>query len=87
MSKKGYRVPQEIKEQIINRIKNEGVSVLQVSKDAGISAQTVYSWLGNTAKSTVSAIEHGRLRKENETLKQIIGDLTIKLSTETKKGW
>ena len=33
MSKKGYRVPKEIKEQIINRIKNDGVSVLEAAKE------------------------------------------------------
>lgn len=41
-------VSKEIKEQILNRIKNGGVTAAQVAKDAGISANTVYGWLART---------------------------------------
>jgi hypothetical protein len=34
----------------------------------------------------VSVLEHNKVKKENEQLKQIIGDLTIKMSVEAKKG-
>lgn len=87
MSKKGYRVPKEIKQQILDRIKNNGLTVADASKEHAVSAQTIYTWLGNTVKSSVSMIEFSKLKRENDMLKQIIGDLTIKLSTETKKGW
>ncbi len=39
---KNNRIAPEIKEQIINRIKNDGISVLQASKDHGVSADTIY---------------------------------------------
>ena len=86
MSKKGYRISSEIKDQILGRIKNDGVSVVQAATDHGLSAKTIYTWLGGTAKSSISSLEYRRLKKENEQLKQIIGNLTIKLSMEAKKG-
>ena len=86
MSKRGFRIAKEIKEQILNRIKNESVSITQAAKDHGVSTATIYTWLGTGAKSVVSMLEYNKLRKENSELKQIIGSLTVKLSTDAKKG-
>jgi transposase len=86
MSKKGYKIGVEIKEEIINKIKHEGLSVSETATNYGVSSRTIYSWLGTKATGTVSLLEHNKLKKENEQLKQIIGDLTIKMSMEAKKG-
>lgn len=86
MSKKGYKISSEIKEEIINKIKHEGSSVSETATNYGISSRTIYGWLGAKATGTVSILEHNKVKKENEQLKQIIGDLTIKMSVETKKG-
>jgi transposase-like protein len=86
MAKKAFRIAPEIKEQIINRIKNDGVSVATAAKDHGVSTVTIYSWLGTTARNSVSIIEHNKLKKENTLLKALIGELTLKLSTEEKRG-
>ncbi|MBP6911800.1 MAG: transposase [Candidatus Pacebacteria bacterium] len=86
MAKKAFRIAPEIKEQIINRIKNEGVSVSQAAQDHGVSTVSIYSWLGTTAKSSVSILEHNKVLKENTLLKALIGELTYKLSSQEKKG-
>lgn len=86
MAKKGYKISSEIKEQIINRIKNEGVSVTEAAKDHGVSPGTIYNWLGTKAKGVVSLLAHNKLKKENDQLKQIIGEITLMLSEEQKKG-
>jgi len=86
MAKKAFRIAPEIKEQIINRIKTEDVSVAQAAKDHGVSTVTIYSWLGTSAKNNVSIIEHNRVLKENRLLKALIGELTFKLSSGQKKG-
>lgn len=86
MSKKGFKISKEIKDQIIDRIKNHGVSVTQAAEDHGISSKTIYRWLQTKATNSVSIIEHNKLKKENQMLKEIIGDLTIKMSIEAKKG-
>lgn len=86
MAQKRHRISKEIKEQIINRIKHDGVSVAQVAEDAGVSTVTIYAWLGNQAKGSVSLLTHNKLKKENQQLKEIIGELTVKMSLESKKG-
>lgn len=91
MSKKGHRIAKEIKDEIIAKIKHEGLSVTDAGERYGVSTKTIYGWLGTKAQGTVSLLEHNKLKKENEQLKQIIGDLTIKMSIEAKnglsKGW
>lgn len=86
MAKQGYKIAKEIKDEIINKIKHEGLSVSETADKYGISSRTIYGWLGTKASGTVSILEHNKLKKENEQLKQIIGDLTIKMSVEAKKG-
>jgi transposase-like protein len=86
MAKKKYRISKEVKDQTISRIKNDGVSVSQAAEDAGISTVTIYSWLGTRAKGVISLLEHNKIKKENRELKEIIGELTIRMSTEAKKG-
>jgi len=86
MAKKGFKIAQDVKEQIISRIKNDGVSVAEAAKDHGVSTVTIYTWLGNNARGSVSLLEHNKVKKENQQLKEIIGELTIKMSVEAKKG-
>lgn len=85
MSKKGYKIAPEIKEQVINRIKNDGISVIDVAKDHGISTKTIYNWLGAKATNTVSLLEYNKLKKENDTLKQLLGEITLKMSMDKKR--
>lgn len=86
MAKQGYKIAKEIKDEIINKLKHEGLSVNDAATKYGISNRTVYAWLGTKAKGSVSLLEFNKVKKENEQLKQIIGDLTIKMSIEAKKG-
>lgn len=86
MGKAGYRTSPEVKEQIITRIKNDGVSVGQAAQEHGVNVKTIYSWLGAKAQGTVSVLELNKLKKENASLKQLIGDITLKLSKEQKRG-
>ena len=42
---KKHKISPEVKEQIINRIKNEGITVIQASKDHGVNENTIYTWI------------------------------------------
>lgn len=86
MAKKEYRIKDEIKQKILSRVKNDGLSVSQAAQDYGVSTKTIYAWLGNKAKGAVSVLQYNKLRKENDELKRLIGELTIKMSIEAKKG-
>jgi len=85
-NKKGYRVPQEVKVDIIRRVKEEGVSVAQAASEHGISEAAIYRWLGTGAAGTPSWGEFSRLQKQNKELFEVIGELTIKLSQAQKKS-
>lgn len=82
---KKYRIAPDVKEQIINRIKNEGISVSQAAKEHGISDTSIYGWLGSKAQGIPSVLEMARLRRENEELLRLVGKITLTLSEAQKK--
>jgi transposase-like protein len=81
-----HRVASDVKEQIIKRIKEDGLSVTQVSQEHGVSTQTVYAWLAKKAIGNPSWQEVTKLKKENRELLAIVGELTVKLSQSQKKN-
>lgn len=86
MTKKYYRVPQDVKADILRRVKEEGVPVSQAAKDAGISEAAIYDWLGKGASGTPSWAEFARLQRQNRELYEVVGELTVKLSQAQKKN-
>lgn len=82
---KKHRIAPEVKEQIINRIKNEGISVAQAAKDHGVGDATIYGWIGAKAQGGPSVLEIAKLRKENDELLKLVGLMTLKLSKSQKK--
>ncbi len=79
------RISPEILDEILRRIKEGGESTNRVATESGVSPKTVYNWLSKeTVKTGVSWIEYNRLRRENEQLKAIVGELTLGLK-RTKK--
>lgn len=74
----------EVKLEILEKVKG-GQSITKVAENYGISNRTIYGWLSKKAFSSVSVVEHNRLKKENEQLKQIIGVLTFELEKFKKK--
>ena len=82
---KKHRISPEIKEQIINRIKNDGVTVSQAAKDHGVSEASIYAWLGAKTEGGPSTMDMVKLKKENEELLKMVGLLTMKLSESQKK--
>ncbi len=82
---KKHRTSQEVKEQIINRIKNEGVSVAAAATEHGVSEATIYTWIGAKTEGAPTVLEFAKLKKENEELLKLIGLMTYKLSESQKK--
>ena len=80
-----HRIAPEVKEQIIGRIKNDGISVVQAAKDHGISEGTIYSWIAKKTEGQPTLSELIRLKRENEQLLRLVGDITLKLSESQKK--
>jgi len=90
MSLYGYmkknRIAPEVREQILKRIKEEGISVEAAAKDAGVHNTTIYGWLGRGVKGNPSLGELIRLRRENAELLALVGELTLKASQTQKKN-
>ena len=85
MPKGKYKVSPEVKQQVLKRIKEEGVSVTQAAEEHGLSTATIYGWIAKGVTAPPSIIELSRLKRENQTLHEIIGRLTVKLSLAEKK--
>jgi hypothetical protein len=43
--KQGHRVPKDLKEQILKRIKVDGIPVGQAAEEHGVVPKTIYNWL------------------------------------------
>lgn len=82
---KKQKIAPELKEQIINRIKNDGVSVVQAAQDHGISEATIYAWISRKVEGQPTLSEVIRLKRENAQLMQLVGEITLKLSETQKK--
>ncbi|MHB8710332.1 MAG: transposase [Minisyncoccota bacterium] len=82
---KKHRIAQDVKEQIINRIKNEGVSVVDAAKDHGISENTIYGWIAKKTEGQPTLSEIIKLKRENAQLLLLVGEITLKLSETQKK--
>lgn len=85
MPKGIHKVSKEVKQQILKRIKEEGVSVPQAAAEHGLAAKTIYNWIAKGVTAPPSVMEVSRLRREVQTLHEIIGRLTVKLSLAEKK--
>lgn len=83
---KQQRIAPDLKEQIINRIKNDGVSVSQAATDHGIAENTIYSWLAKKVTGQPTLAENIKLKRENEQLCKLVGEITLKLSETQKRS-
>ncbi len=77
-------IAREIKLEILAKIK-AGTKVMDLVKQYGVSDKTIYNWLKQGTEGNISALEHNKLKKENNQLKQIIGVLTLELEKTKKK--
>ena len=83
--KKTFKISKEIKNQILERVKEGSSSVPRIAEEHGISPNTIYSWLSRTIKAQPTWREYSSLQKQNKELLAIVGELTIKLSQAKKK--
>lgn len=78
------KIAPEVKAEVLSKIK-AGESVASLSEKYGVSVKTIYGWLRWETSNKVSWVEYSRLKKENQTLKEIVGVLTLELQKSKKK--
>ena len=79
------RISAEIKEQILHRIRTEGVTATQVAKEHGISTPTVYAWLRRSTVLPSNILQLNKLRRENDELKRLLGEAML-MNERSKKN-
>jgi len=75
----------DVKRQILDRIKEGGVSISQIAEEHGISNRTIYGWLSKGASSAPSWLELNRLKRENTALKELLGRVMLETELSKKK--
>ena len=78
------RIPKEIKEEIISKVQ-AGERVAALSEQYGVSTKTIYGWLREeSGEGVVSVLAYNKLKRENEELKRLIGELTLNMHLQKK---
>lgn len=77
-------ISSEVKQEILDKVKS-GENVKKVASQYGVADRTIYGWLKKGVLSSISPLELGRLKKENQILKEIVGVLTMELEKVKKK--
>jgi transposase-like protein len=80
----GRRIAKEIKDEIITKIQ-AGERVSDLADRYGVSTKTIYGWLRrDTGEDVVSVMQYNKLKRENEELKRLIGELTLTMHLQKK---
>lgn len=85
MPKKNHRIPADVKQEALEKIKNQGISVIKAADEYGVSTKTIYKWMSKNITAPPTIREFAKLKKENQTLLEIIGKLTVDLPVLEKK--
>ena len=81
------RVTADIKKQILERVKNSGKTVKEVAEEFGVASGTIYTWLAEGAGGEITKKDLMDVQKENKQLKELLGEITLKMSVAEKKVW
>lgn len=83
---KGVITPVEKRNEIIAKIRDEGITVTAAAQMYGIGPKAIYSWMrdGVVEGSANLILENNRLKKENEQLYNLLGRATVELKRSKK---
>lgn len=77
-------VSKEIKAEILAKVK-QGGKVTDLARQYGVSDKTIYYWLRQgTEAEAVPWVKYNKLKRENEELKRLIGEITLEMSVGKK---
>ena len=81
-----HRIAKEIKKEIIGKIQS-GERVVDLAAQYAVSSKTIYGWLRqDTGESVVSMVDFNNLKRENEELKRLIGELTLVMHVQKSRN-
>ena len=78
------KIPKQKRDEVLAKAR-AGEKVHALAVQYGISDKTIYSWLRvDSNDDVVSVLKYNKLKRENEELKWLIGELTLDLKREKK---
>lgn len=79
---------QEVKEKIIAKVRDEGLSVTDASRQSGYATKTIHTWIRKrvevTGTGTNLILENNRLKKELEQAYALLGRAQAVMSRSKK---
>ncbi len=80
----GKRYSQEVKNEVLNKIRG-GQKIVDVARLHGINDMTIRTWVErDTDEGAGHLLEISRLKRENEALLRLVGQLTYEPDTHKK---
>lgn len=77
-------ISKEIKNEVLAKART-GEKIATLADQYGISDRTIYMWIRqDTGEEVVSWVKYHKLKRENEELKRIIGEITLDASWKKK---
>ena len=62
-----------------------GERVVDLAEQYAVSTKTIYGWLRqDSGEDVVSVLDYNKLKRENEELKRLIGELTLNMHLQKK---
>ena len=75
----GRRISSEIKEEILSKVQ-AGERVADLAEQYAVSTKTIDGWLRqDSGEAVISVLQYNKLKRENEELKRLIGELTLSM--------
>jgi transposase-like protein len=85
VGKIGNNIPKDVKEYVMKRVKEGHKSVAEIAKEHGIGKTAIYKWLKEETGGSDPLVF--KLQKENQILKQLVAELSLKIRENEKRGW
>ena len=78
------RIPKEIRDEVLAKAR-AGERVVILAEQYGISTKTIYGWLSkDSGEDVVSVLKYNKLKRENQELKRLLGEVTLEMSLGKK---
>jgi hypothetical protein len=83
---RGIRIAPNVKTEIVNKIRDGGLSVVDASATYNVSSKTIYTWLkdGVVDGNRNLILENNKLRKELEIAYRLLGRATAEMQYPKK---
>ncbi len=71
-------ISNDLKQQILERVREGKTTVIEIAKQHGVNANTVYNWISRSMHGAGNnLLSISRLKRENTFLKQLLGQLML----------